>query len=126
MSNNILADALSAIKNAERVGKEECAVVNSKLIRDFLGVIKSGGYIESFEESADKRKITVRLSKRINDMNVITPRFSVGFDEMDKWERRFLPAKGFGALILTTSKGVMDNSKAKEQKTGGKLLGFVY
>ena len=126
MSNNILADALSAIKNSERVGKEECVILNSKLIRDFLNVIKTGKYIESFKESADKRKLTVKLSKRINDINVITPRFSVKSDEMDKWERRFLPAKGFGALILTTSKGVMNNSNAKEQKTGGKLLGFVY
>jgi small subunit ribosomal protein S8 len=47
-------------------------------------------------------------------------------DEFEKYEKRFLPAKSFGLLILTTPKGVMDHNKAKELRVGGKLLAFVF
>ena len=45
---------------------------------------------------------------------------------MEKWESRYLPARDFGILILTTNQGVISNKKAKELGIGGKLLGYVY
>ena len=47
-------------------------------------------------------------------------------DEFEKWEKRYLPAREFGLLILSTSKGVIEHKKAKQTKTGGKLLAYVY
>ncbi|MCD6456656.1 MAG: 30S ribosomal protein S8, partial [Methanophagales archaeon] len=41
-------------------------------------------------------------------------------------EKRFLPARKFGLLIVTTSKGVMAHEKAIEAGVGGQLLAFVY
>ena len=52
--------------------------------------------------------------------------FSVKKGEFIKWEKRFLPANGIGILILSTTKGVMDHQKAKKERLGGTLLGFVY
>ena len=43
-----------------------------------------------------------------------------------KNEKRFLPATGVGIIIVSTHKGVLDQEQAKKEKTGGKLLGFVY
>ena len=45
---------------------------------------------------------------------------------MDKWESRYLPAKNFGLLILTTTKGILSQDEAKKNGIGGKLLAYVY
>ena len=42
------------------------------------------------------------------------------------WETRYLPAKNFGLLILTTSQGVVTHEQARQAGIGGELLGFVY
>ncbi len=47
-------------------------------------------------------------------------------EEFEKFEKRFLPAKDFGFLILSTSKGIMTHLAAKEKSIGGKLLAYVY
>ena len=128
MQHDLLADALSAIKNAERVGKREIEVKASKLIGRVLEVMKRNGYIKDFKfiKNDSKKKFKISLSGKIVNCNVIRPRFSVKKDEFEKWEKRFLPAYNLGILILTTSRGVMDHNKAKELKIGGKLLCFVY
>jgi len=127
--NDPLADALSAIKNAERVGKKECIIKPaSKLIGNVLKIMKDEGYIEEFELIDDGKAgiLKVMLKGRINNCNAIKPRFPVKKDEFEKWERRFLLARDFGVLIVTTSKGVMTHRKAKELGIGGSLLAFVY
>ncbi|HDD71569.1 MAG: 30S ribosomal protein S8 [Candidatus Aenigmatarchaeota archaeon] len=128
MQHDLLADALSAIKNAERVGKKECVVKASKLIGEVLKVMQKNGYIDAFEFVDDGKsgKFRIELKGRIIDCNVIKPRFSVKVDEFEKWEKRYLPAREFGLLILTTPKGIMSHKEAKKLHTGGKLLAFVY
>lgn len=128
MQHDLLADVLSSIKNADRIGKKECVVKASKLVKNVLNVMKEKGYIGNFEFINDGKsgKFRVELKNRIIDCNVIKPRFSVKVGEFLKYEKRFLPAREFGILILTTSKGVMDHIKAKELRIGGKLLAFCY
>ncbi len=128
MLQDTLADALCTIKNAERLGKGECTINASKLIREVLKLLEAKSYIGTFEFVNDGKsgRYRVELAKKIIDCNVIKPRFSVKVDEFDKWEKRFLPSRELGMLIISTPKGVMDHRKAKEINTGGKLLGFVY
>ncbi len=123
-----LADVLSAIKNADRIGKKVIEVPASNLIRNVLSVMKEYGYIGNFEFVADNKqgKFKINLLNKIVDCNAISPRFNVRCKEIEKYEKRFLPAKNVGILILTTSKGVMSHIKAKELKIGGKLLAYVY
>ncbi len=49
-----------------------------------------------------------------------------GSTSLEYWETRYLPAKNFGLLILTTSQGVLTHEQAREIGIGGELLGFVY
>lgn len=128
MLQDPLADVLSTIKNADRIGKKECVSRASKEIRAVLKLMQEQGYIGAFEFIDDGKsgKFKIELKGRIIDTNVIKPRFSVGVDEFEKWEKRVLPAKGVGLLILTTPKGVVDHKKARELQVGGKLLAFVY
>lgn len=124
-----LADALSTIKNAEAVGKSSCTVKPaSKLIGNVLSVMKDRGYVGEFEFVDDGKAgmYEIELVGRINKCGAIKPRYSVGAADFEKWEKQFLPAKNFGALILTTSKGVMSQQKARENNIGGQLLVYVY
>ncbi len=127
--NDPLADALSHIKNTERVGKMVCVIQPaSKLIGNVLSVMQDGGYINEFEFIEDGKAgyFKVKLRGRINDCNAIKPRYYVGMREFEEWEKRLLPARDFGMLIVTTSKGVMSHAQAIESGVGGQLLAFVY
>lgn len=124
-----LADALSVINNAENTGKKECIIrPASKLIGNVLGVMQSQGYIGEYEFIDDGRAgvFRVQLRGKINDCKVIKPRFSVRRTDFERWEKRFLPARNFGALILTTPLGVLSHYEAREKNAGGQLLAYVY
>ncbi|WP_457615228.1 30S ribosomal protein S8 [Methanopyrus sp.] len=124
-----LADAMATIKNNEIVGNKECVIEPaSKLIGRVLKVMQEYGYIGSFEFIDDGRsgKFLVKLVGRINDCGVIKPRHPVKKDEWEYWEQRYLPARDFGVLIVTTPEGVMSHYEAKEKGIGGRLLAYVY
>ncbi|MDP2767543.1 MAG: 30S ribosomal protein S8 [Candidatus Methanoperedens sp.] len=124
-----LADALSIIKNAESTGKPECTIrPASKLIGSVLKVMKDKGYVGEFEFIDDGKSglFKVQLKGKINRCGVIRPRHAVKNTEFEKWEKRFLPARGFGAIILTTPDGVMTHDEARENGLGGQLLAYVY
>lgn len=126
---NPIADAMSAIKNAGDTGKLKVTVEPaSRLFGDMLNVMKEYGYITAYEKIDDGRggQFEVTLSGGINKCGVITPRFSVKVTELEDWEIRYLPGKGFGIIILTTSKGVMSHEQARKLGIGGELLGYVY
>ncbi|MCK4491840.1 MAG: 30S ribosomal protein S8 [Candidatus Altiarchaeales archaeon] len=129
MMHDIINDAISNIKNHERIGRSECIVKpSSKLLISILRVFQREGYIGEFEVADDGRggNIRIALIQRINDCGVIKPRFSIKLDEIQKWEQKFLPARDFGILVMTTPKGVMTHTEAKEKGVGGKLLTYVY
>ncbi len=127
MRHDLISDVMSIIKNAERVGKRECIVPASRLVRDILKVMQECDYIGNFEFIDDGRggKFRIELMGRINDCNSIRPRFYVKKDEFDEWEKKYLPAAGVGVLIITTDEGVMPHIKVKGKK-GGALLAYVY
>jgi small subunit ribosomal protein S8 len=128
MLQDTLADVLSTIKNGDRIGKKECITRASKVVKSVLKIMQDNGYIGAFEFIDDGKsgKFRIELKGKIIDTNVIKPRSSVKFDEFEKYEKRVLPAREFGLLILSTPKGIIDHKKAKELHTGGKLLAFIY
>ncbi|MGB3945007.1 MAG: 30S ribosomal protein S8 [Methanothrix sp.] len=124
-----LADAMSIIKNAEDVGKGECIIQPaSKLIGNTLKVMGDLGYIGEFEFVDDGKSgmFKVDLHGKINKCGVIKPRFSTQVSDLEKWEKRFLPSRNFGALIMSTSQGVISHVDARERGIGGQLLAYVY
>jgi small subunit ribosomal protein S8 len=62
----------------------------------------------------------------VNKLGVVTPRFNVKQDGFVTFEKRYLPAKDFGVLILTTTKGIITHKQAKEASLGGKLIAYAY
>jgi len=129
MLNDPLANTMSLILNNESVGKSECLIKpSSKVIKEMLRVMKENGYVGDFEEVVDSRGnyIKLNLTGSINNCNVIKPRYSVNGNDFEKFERRYLPAKDVGILVVSTPRGIMTHYDAKAKKTGGKLLAYCY
>lgn len=129
MLHDPLAIALSNIHNAEKTGKSEVMIKPaSKLIKNVFDVMKKYDYISKYEMIDDGKSgiIKVTLSGKINKCGVTRPRFSVTQSEFDKFEKRYLPAKDFGILIISTTKGLLTNNEAKEKNIGGRLIAYIY
>merc|ERR1712232_1315917 len=126
---NVLADALKTMLNAERRGRRQVLLrPASKVVVKFLRQMQKHGYIGEFEVIDDHRsnKIVVELIGRLNKCGVISPRFDISLDQIEKWTNALLPSRQFGYLVLTTSYGVLDHEECRKMHTGGKILGFVY
>ena len=93
-----------------------------------LIILKKKGYISEFGEVKTCRGnyIDLKLKGTINNCGAIKPRFSVQTSTYEKYEKRYLPAKDFGIIIVSTSQGIMTHKEAKTKKIGGKLLAYVY
>lgn len=129
MMNDPLANALSVIMNAEKIGKKKCTIrPSSKLIESVLKIMNENQFIGEFKKIEERQgnHLEINLLNNINNCGVIKPKHSVKKDNYEKFEKRFLPAKGFGFLIVSTSNGMMTQEDAKDKKIGGRLLAFVY
>lgn len=122
------ADAINQIKTNERIGREECVLRSTKLIKAVLDVMKSESYISGYEEFTDGKfkRIRIKLANRINGIGVVKPRFAVSYRTIQKYEMRYVPSRDFGVLIISTPKGIMTNRGIKEAHIGGRLIAYVY
>ena len=127
--NDPLANVLSLILLDEKAGKMESIIrPSSKIIRKVLDVMRANNYVGSFEEIKDGRGNIIKLSLlgNINKCGVIKPRYSIKKDEFEKFEGRYLLARGMGILIVSTPLGIITHNEAKKKNIGGKLLAYCY
>ena len=127
--NDTLSTALSNILNAGKVGKQFCLVKPiSKTIKVVLELMKNNNYLGNIEytENLKGGSAKVHLLGNINKCGPIKPRYNIKKTDYEKFEKRYLPAKDFGFLVVSTSKGVMLHIEAKEKKLGGRLLAYFY
>jgi len=124
-----LADALTNIKNNENAAKKECMIrPASKILGEVLKLMKSKEYILDFERIDDGREgiYKIKLAGKINECKAIKPRYAVKKDGYEKYEKRYLPSREIGILIVSTPKGVLPHQEAKMNGLGGRLLAYVY
>ena len=124
-----LTNGLITIINNEMRNKRECIISPaSKLLGRVLRIMQLNGYLGEFEFIDDGRsgKFKIQLLGRINKCGAIKPRFAVKVGEFENWEKKFLPSRDVGILVVSTSRGVVAHKEAEEQNMGGRLLAFVY
>jgi len=129
MLDDPLANALSVMLNTEKIGKKECTIrPSSKIIKAILNIMNENGYIGAFDEVIQGKGNPLKLNLlcSINKCGAIKPRYSVKKDGYEKFENRYLPAKDFGFICVSTPKGIMTHLEAKKKGLGGKLLAYFY
>jgi small subunit ribosomal protein S8 len=123
-----IADMLTRIRNANRVGRRMVLIPKSKICLGIAQVLRDEGYIEEFdsiEDASHQGQIRVKLKYSLSGDKVIHT-----IDRSSKPGCRVyrgvkeLPEvlNGMGIAVVSTSKGVMSDRKAREQNVGGELL----
>ncbi|OIO41529.1 30S ribosomal protein S8 [Candidatus Pacearchaeota archaeon CG_4_9_14_3_um_filter_31_7] len=122
-----LSNVLNDIMNCKKVGKNETIARNySKLVFEVLKIMESEDYIKKVEEVDDKfKKLSIKIGN-LNKCKAIKPRFFVSNRGFEKYVRRYLPARDFGIIIVSTNKGLMTHKEAIEKKLGGSLIAYCY
>lgn len=123
-----LSNALSVIANSEERNKRECIVwPASKLVGRVLRVMQQNGYVGEFEFIEDGRtgKFRIQLLGRINRCKAIRPRYAVGHEGFERFEKQYLLSRDMGILIVSSSTGVISHREAREKGIGGRLLAIV-
>lgn len=132
MINDMIADALTRIRNAAGRKLETTKLLHSNLVEGLLNVIQAKGYIESFkvtEPVNNKRTIDVVLKYDEKGKSVINE-----LKRVSKSGRRVYKSaselknfkNGYGTIVVSTSKGVISNDEAYKLNVGGELLCTIW
>ena len=126
MSQDIVADALNVMRNARKAGKEEIKIkIISNVLVEVLKIMKQKGAVKKYKINTEEKSIDMTLGD-FQECKSIKPRFTVQKDEIEKYRRRYLPARNMGTIIVSTNKGLMTHEEAQEEKTGGCLIAYFY
>lgn len=122
-----IADMLTRIRNASKIGRREVNVKASKVCRGVAKVLKEEGYILDYDCIEDGKQGLIRiLLKYTPDGDpVITTIQRVskpGCRVYNGKEDLPLVMGGLGVAIVSTSKGVMSDRKCRQENTGGELI----
>lgn len=124
-----LADMLTRIRNAQRVGKASVSMPSSKLKASVAKVLADEGYINGFSvDQADKAELTVEL-KYFEGKPVIAELDRVSRPGLRNYAgKEALPSVrgGLGIAIVSTSQGVMTDRAARAAGVGGEVLCTVF
>jgi small subunit ribosomal protein S8 len=121
-----VADMLTRIRNAQQANKTEVSMPSSKVKLSIANVLKDEGYISSYEVSDKDSKATLSITlKYFEGKAVISKIDRVSRPGLRVYKSaKDLPKviNGLGVAIVSTSKGVMADRKARELGQGGEVL----
>ena len=126
-----IADMLTRIRNAGSARHETVDIPNSKMKKAIAEILLEEGYIKSFQLIDDGTQGVIRVTlkdlpgkeKAIQGLRRVSKpglRVYAGADELPQVLR------GLGIAIISTSKGIMTDKKARAQHVGGEVLAFVW
>ena len=126
-----IADLLTRIRNANTAKHDSVDVPASNMKKAIVEILNDEGYIKSYQIIEDGKQGVIRITLKYGPKNekvisglkrVSKPglRIHAGADELPK------VLNGLGITIISTSKGVMTDKKAREEHIGGEVLAFVW
>ena len=132
MYTDPIAEYLTRIRNAASAGHRVVEIPASNLKKEMTKILFDQGYILSYKFIEDKVQDIIKIALKYNKdskqpviknlQRVSTPglRKYAGANEMPR------VLNGLGIAIVSTSRGVMTNKKARQENIGGEVLCFVY
>lgn len=132
MVTDPIADYLTRVRNAIMAGHRVVEVPASKIKKEITKILFDQGYILSYKFEDNTTQGTIKIALKYDKVTkasvikklqrVSTPglRKYVGANDMPR------VLNGLGVAIISTSKGVMTNKKARQEHVGGEVLCYVY
>ena len=127
-----IADYLTRLRNAIQANHRVVEVPASNLKKEITKILFDQGYILNYKFDDESAQGTIKIALKYNPqtkVNAIKCLTRVSKPGMRKYTGyREMPRviNGLGIAIISTSKGVMTNKEAAEQKIGGEVLCYVY
>ncbi len=132
MVNDTISDMLTRLRNANLAKHQIVEVPSTKMTRNIASILLEEGFIQSFEEVGESFNAQLLLSLKYKGKNrqpVITALRRVSKPGLRVYaNRKELPRVlgGLGIAVMSTSQGVMTDSKARHQGLGGEVLCYVW
>jgi len=126
MLTDPIADMITRIRNGAQASKESVDIPASKMKLNIADILMKEGYIKGYKVIDDEKQGMLRVNlKYFNSRHVIT-----GIERVSKPGRRIYKGaneiqpvrRGLGISIVSTSRGVMTDHKAKAENVGGEVL----
>jgi len=132
MVNDIISDMLTRIRNANQMKYEKCDVIGTKMTNRIAAILQEEGYILGFEEVKNPNGNILTLNLKYGENK--KERVITGLKRISKPGLRVyvkhneLPRvlNGLGIAIISTSKGIMTDKKAREEALGGEVLAYIW
>ena len=126
MSQDVVSDGLNMIRNAKKAGKDVVKIKRiSNLLIEILKIMKQKGAVRRYKINSKEKALEVTIGD-LFECKAIKPRFTVNKNQIEKYKRRYLPARDIGTVIVSTNKGLMTHDEAQEEQTGGCLVAYFY
>ena len=135
MVNDTIADMLTRVRNANLARHKIVQIPSTKMTRSITSVLLEEGFIENFEEIGDgingiNRQILLSLKYKGREGEpVITSLKRISRPGLRVYaNRKELPRVlgGLGVAIISTSKGVLTDNKARHKGLGGEVLCYIW
>ena len=128
---DLIADQLTVIRNALMAKKKTVIIRRSGIIEDFVKIMKEEGFIDNFAVIEDNKQGQIKVYLKYTEE---------GESILDTLEKVSKPGRrvyisagdvksvrgGVGIAVYSTSRGVMTDKQAREQKVGGELICRVW
>lgn len=129
--NNLLADALTRVRNAKNAGHAVVELPCSGLIKNVLGVLQREGYIGAIEEHEErvgikKLRVALRYYQGESVINKLKMVSKPGCRRYFKLKDLPKVHGGLGISVLSTSHGVLSDAEARRLKVGGEVICNVF
>ena len=126
-----IADMLTRIRNANAAKHASVDIPASNLKKQIAQILLDEGYIQSFKVIDDNKQGIIRVTLKYTDTKaqVITGLRRVSKPGLRIYSNcKDMPKvmKGLGIAIVSTSKGIMTDKKARELNVGGEVLAFIW
>ena len=128
--SDVIADMLTRIRNASNAKHKTVDIPASNMKKSIADILVEEGYVSGYEVIEDGKQGTIRVtlkyvgkSKVIRGLKRVSKpglRIYAGYEDMPQ------VMNGLGIAIVSTSKGIMTDKKARELHVGGEVLAFVW
>ncbi len=129
--SDVIADMLTRIRNANDAKHATVDIPASKMKKAIADILVEEGYVKSYTVIEDGKQGVIRVTlkyaqgkqKVIRGIRRVSKpglRIYAGYEDMPK------VMNGLGIAIVSTSKGIMTDKKARASKVGGEVLAFVW